>query len=433
MSVGGLVSLQIDDLSSAGEGVGRDSDGRAVFVAKTVPGESVTARITREQRTWARGELVEVVDPSDERREPRCPLFERCGGCQLQHVTYARQLDWKQHRIREALARIGGLEVGDVPVAPADREFGYRNRVSFTLKRTRAGRVLAGFHERGRPHRLVDVRGECFLPEPGLLTVWIALRSAWGARADRLPPGAELRLTLRGTTEGVALVVDGGRVGNRDAEHAAALVDEIEELRAIWHRPDGAVAPLLLAGRRTLSDRWFGEGLEIESSAFLQVNRVGAAAVHEAVMKEIGPPVGLGVVDAYAGVAAHGRRLAREGARVVAIELDRAAVRVAERDAPEGLSVECGRVEELLPGHLPADRVIVNPPRVGVDEAVTSMLVQRPVPRVIYVSCDPATLARDLSRLSPAYTIGRVRAFDLFPQTAHVESVVTLEALDPHA
>ena len=428
-----VVTLQIDDLSSAGAGVGRAEDGRAVFVPRTVPGERVTARIEREHRTWARAGLVEVLEASPDRREPRCPLFDRCGGCQLQHVDYARQLSWKGDRIGEALARLGGLEVGAVEVEPSSQEFGYRNRVSFTLRRTRGTRVYAGFHELGQPGRIVDVRGECFLPERGILPVWLALRSAWGERARQLPPGRELRLTLRSTGDGVALLIEGGRVGNRDADHAGQLVEDIAELRAIWHRPEQADGTLLLAGERAVVDQWFGETFELESSAFLQVNRGGAAAVHEAVLEALGDPTGLSVVDAYAGVSAYGRRLVREGARVVAIELDPAAARVAGRGAPEGLRIECGRVEELLSDHLPADRVILNPPRSGVEAAVADVLVAQPVPRLIYVSCDPATLARDLARLTAAYTIRSVRGYDLFPQTSHVETVVTLDALLPQA
>jgi len=423
-----LVTLHIDDLSSAGAGVGRAEDGRAVFVPRTVPGERVRARIAQERKTWARADLVEILETSPERRDARCPLFDLCGGCQLQHVDYARQVAWKGERIRAALARIGGIEVEKVDVEPSAREFGYRNRVSFTLRRVRGGRVFAGFHERDRPGRIVEVRGECFLPERGIVPVWLALRAAWGQRAELLPPGPELRLTLRRTDEGVVLVIEGGGTGNRDAQNAADLVEAIEELRAVWHCPERSDRTLLLAGAASVQDRWFGETLALESSAFLQVNREGAHEVHDAVIAALGEVDGRRIVDAYAGVAGYGRQLARSGAEVVAIEIDPAAARVARSDAPEGISVELGKVEELLPTLLPADLVVLNPPRSGVEEAVTDALVADPVTRIVYVSCDPATLARDLARLSAAYAVSEVRGFDLFPQTAHVETVVTLEA-----
>jgi 23S rRNA (uracil1939-C5)-methyltransferase len=420
--------VEIDDLTSEGSGVGRLPDGRAVFVPRTVPGERVVVRLVREKKRWAKGEALEILAESPDRREPRCPLHDRCGGCQLQHIDYAAQVEWKARRIRETLSRIGGVDPGPVEVAPARPAFGYRNRVSFTLKRLRGGRVVAGFHDRERPAHIVDVRGECFLPERGILPVWMALRAAWGDSAHRLPPGRELRLTLRRVDEGVILVIEGGQTGNHDVPEAEGLVEEIEEMLAVWHHPDGAPRPLLLAGARTVDDAWFGETLELESSAFLQVNRAGAETVHAHVMSEVGEPEGRRFVDAYAGVGAYGRRLAREGGRVVAIESEASAARVARRTAPEGLRVIEGRVEDHLAAHLPADVVVLNPPRAGVSEAVSDTLVAHPVARVVYVSCDPATLARDLQRLGPGYGIARVRGFDLFPQTAHVETVVTLDA-----
>lgn len=431
------IPLEIADLTSEGAGVGRSPEGRAVFVPRTVPGERVTARIVEQHRSWARADLVAVVGESADRRDPKCALYDRCGGCRLQHVRYGRQVAWKADRIREALARIGRLEIDEVEVEPAAAEFGYRNRVSFTLKRPhvdRSGggsarrRVLAGYHELDRPGRLVDVHDQCLLPEPSITPVWTALRAAWGEGAERLPPGRELRLTLRASDDGVVLVLDGGRTGNDDARHAADLVEAVDGLEAVWHRPERSDRHLLLAGRRTVDDRWYGEVLGLESSAFLQVNREGAHAVHRSVLGELGDPAGLRVVDAYAGVAGYGRRLARHGATVTSIESDLVATRIAARDAPAGLRVDRGRVEDRLADHLPADRVILNPPRAGVAERVADLLVAAPVARLVYVSCDPATLARDLARLAPAYVVRRVRGFDLFPQTAHVETVVTLDA-----
>jgi len=422
------IRLEIDDITSQGSGVGRSPEGRAIFVPRTVPGDDIRARLTDERSSWARADLVEIVEPSPDRRAAPCALYDVCGGCQIQHVNYARQVAWKADRIREALARIGGIELGDIEVEPAESEYGYRNRVSFTLKRLRSGRVLAGYHELDRPGRIVDVHDECLLPESSIGPVWTALRARWGGRADRLPPGRELRLTLRAADDGVVLVVEGGRTGNEDARTAEWLVDEIEGLRAIWHRPDRSDRPMLLAGETSVRDRWFGEELALESSAFLQVNREGAHAVHRSVLGELGNPEGLRIVDAYAGVAGYGRRLARHGAEVVAIESDPVAARMARRDAPDGFTVDEGRVEECLVDHLPADRLVLNPPRGGVDEAVTDALSRVPIPRVVYVSCDPATLARDLSRLGDRYAVRRVRGFDLFPQTAHVETVVTLDA-----
>ncbi|MDT8340428.1 MAG: class I SAM-dependent RNA methyltransferase [Longimicrobiales bacterium] len=418
----GYPGVEIHDLSAEGQGVGRLPDGRAVFVAGALPGERVSLRVVRERPRYANGELERVLSPSADRRDPRCPLFGACGGCQLQHLRYRAQLAWKGRRIAEALRRLGGIAVEAPAVEPSPSEWRYRNRMSFTLIRLPGGRVVAGLHRAGRPGSLVEVRDECLLPEAEVLPVWTALRTAWGRGARLLPPGPRLRLTLRRAGAGAALVVEGGDPGG----DASALLAAVPGLVAIAHRPRGG-ALTHLAGEADVRERWFGEEVPVASEAFLQVNREAGEALHVAVLRAVGAVQGLRVVDAYCGVGAYGRRLARQGATVTGIELDAAAVAAARREAPPGLQVLEGRVEARLAECLPADRMILNPPRSGLDPAVPELMRERPAARVVYVSCDPATLARDLARLGPAYRVGEVRGFDLFPQTPHVETVVVLE------
>jgi 23S rRNA (uracil1939-C5)-methyltransferase len=167
--------------------------------------------------------------------------------------------------------------------------------------------------------------------------------------------------------------------------------------------------------------------VEISGAAFLQVNRAAAELLERHVVELVGPPVGLRVVDAYCGVGLHARRLARAGAFVVGLELDRDAVEAANSARVTGAEFLAGDVAELLPGCLPADLVILNPPRAGVAPAVTEAITANPPDRLIFVSCDPATLARDLRRLDPGFRLANTRCFDLFPQTAHVETVALLE------
>jgi 23S rRNA (uracil1939-C5)-methyltransferase len=292
--------------------------------------------------------------------------------------------------------------------------------------------VVAGFHERERPTRVLDVDERCLLPEKPILAAWRALRAIWGPGAGRLPAGGELRVTLRAADDRVILAVEGGEVGWPD--DAAVLLDELPGVVAVWHRPSGQEWGHV-AGDEAISERWHGEVVPVGPAAFVQVNREAASALHLAVLREVGGPRGprgLRVVDAYAGLAAYGRRLARHGAEVIALELEPEAVAVARRNAPAGLTVVPGMVEETLADALPTQRLIVNPPRAGLDERVPALLRRHPAERIVYVSCDPATLARDLARLGDAYEVRRVQCFDLFPQTAHVETVVTLDAA-PHA
>jgi 23S rRNA (uracil1939-C5)-methyltransferase len=416
-------TVGITGIAAGGAGVGRLPDGVAVFVHRTAPGDEAEIRIVERKRRWARGELLRLRTAGPDRREPPCPHYARCGGCTLEHLRYEAQLRWKGTLVREALRRIGGIAAEPPEVVPSPNEFRYRNRVSFTLLRTGAGRVIAGFHEIQRPDRVLDIDERCLLPESALADVWRDVRRAWGENAGRLPSGDELRLTLRAAADGSAsLFVDGGYHPGRPDE----LLARVPRLTAIWHRARGAGEGELLAGSPALDEAWGEENVALSGAVFLQVNRDAAALLEQHVEERAGDVAGLRVVDAYCGVGLHARRLARRGARVVGIELDPIAIREAVRTAPAGARFIAGAVEDHLGGELPADLVIVNPPRAGLDARVTSLLAATPPKRLLYVSCDPATLARDLARLQPSLTLSSIRCFDLFPQTAHVETVVEL-------
>ncbi len=417
------VEVEITGIAAGGAGVGRLPDGRAVFVHRTAPGERALVRVVEEKKRWARAELVRVLRASPDRRAAPCPHYARCGGCTIEHLTYAAQLRVKAQIVADALRRIGGLEIEPPEVVASPDEFRYRNRVSFTLRRLGGGRVVAGFHELNRPGRIVDITEACLLPEAAVAEVWGRLRAEWGEDASLLPSGRELRLTLRGTAAGdVALLVEGGYAPG----DAQTLLERVEGLVAVWHRPAGSAEAMLLAGREAVPEVWADEELELSGAMFLQVNRGTAALLEVHVLALAGDVAGKRVVDGYCGVGLHARRLARAGARVTGIELDADAVAEARAAAPEGAEFLAGTVEDHLEAALPAELVILNPPRSGVDEAVPEILRRTPPERLIYVSCDPATLARDLSRLAPTFRVRSVRCFDLFPQTAHVETVVEL-------
>lgn len=418
------VTLRIDSIAAGGEGVGRLEDGRVVFVHRTAPGDLAEVGLTEKRERWARGRLLRVLEPSPERRPAPCPHYARCGGCTLEHMPYDAQLRAKARIVADALTRIGGMPTEPPEVVPSPREFRYRNRVSFALRRGASGRVEAGFHAIGAPDELVDIGGSCLLPEEPISRVWDAMRASWGPDARLLPSGERLRLTLRATAAGeVSLLVEGGFTPGRPEE----LMQRVPGLVAIWHRPREA-SPELIAGSPGLPETWGDETVELSGTAFLQVNREAAALLEAHVLGRAGDVAGLRVVDAYCGVGLHARRFARDGAHVVGIELDPQAVEAAIAAAPAGAEFVEGPVEELIRQYLPADLVILNPPRAGIDAEVADALLAARADRILYVSCNPATLARDLKRLAPAYTLAGVRSFDLFPQTAHVESVAELRS-----
>ncbi|MGH7475005.1 MAG: class I SAM-dependent RNA methyltransferase [Longimicrobiales bacterium] len=416
-----LERVEITGIGSGGAGVGRLPDGRAVFVHRTAPDDVARVRVTLSKPRWARAELVQLEHASPQRRPAPCPFYDRCGGCTLEHLTYQAQLAVKSAIVAEALARIGGLAVTAPQVAPSPCEFRYRNRVSFTLLRF-GRRVIAGFHEIHRPARVIDIDGRCRLPEPALAQAWDALRSGWGDAAARLPAGERLRLTLRATLGGDAsLLIDGGDNDGAPDE----LLENVPQLRAIWGRPHAGARTRLLAGDTELDEDWDGETIRLGAAAFTQVNRAAAERLERFVIERALAEQTSQVVDAYCGIGLHARRLAARGVRVTGIEVDPEALSEARRGAPSATFLE-GRVEDLLPRTLPADLVILNPPRAGLHARVPGFLIERPPRRLLYVSCDPATLARDVQRLAPTFAVRAVACFDLFPQTAHVESVAEL-------
>jgi 23S rRNA (uracil1939-C5)-methyltransferase len=422
------IVAEIHGIGAEGAGVGRLPDGRAVFAHRTAPGDRVRLCLDRVKKHWARGRLVGVLEPGPERREAPCPHYARCGGCVLEHLTYDAQLAANAERVAEALRRIGKLR--DLPRAEvhgAPREFRYRNRATFTLRRLSRGRVVAGFHELDRPGRIVDLGGECLLLEPAVAEGWEAVRGAWGPGAAHLPAGPELRLTVRGLADGSSILLVEGGDGEGDPDR---LLAGAQGVAAVWLAPRPGAEASLAAGEPSLEEAWLGERIPIRPGAFLQVNREGARVLLELVLREVGPAGGARIVDAYCGIGVYARRLAGAGAATVGIERSARAVGIARRSPIAGLRILEGRVEDRIGEALPAERVILNPPRQGVGEGVMEAIAgARPGPeRIVYVSCDPATLARDLVRLGSGFEVAGLAVVDLFPQTAHVETVATLHS-----
>lgn len=415
--------VQITNIAAGGAGVGRLRDGRAVFVHRTAMGDRARITLIEKKKAWARGALEAIEEAGPGRREAPCRYYAKCGGCTLEHLEYDAQLRAKAQIVQDAMTRIGKLQIETPEVVGSPNEFRYRNRVSFTLMRL-TRKVVAGFHELEHPGRVLDIGSACLLPEEAIAEAWKELRANWGDRAILLPAGPKLRLTLRASAQGaISLVVEGGRTTG-DPE---ALLVAVPCIQSIWHRPQPDEPIVLLAGRSALTESWQDEDLDLSGSVFLQVNRAAAELLEEHVMQLAGDVAGKGIVDAYCGVGLHARRLARAGALVIGIELDPLAIDEANAAEVQGTRFICGRVEEEMPRFLPADIAILNPPRAGLHEDVTAILNRKPSQRLIYISCNPATLARDLDRLRGKYEVQSLRCFDLFPQTAHVETVAELK------
>lgn len=422
MAVGDRVRLRVRSLAAGGAGVADLPDGRVAFLHRTAPGELVEARVVALRKRWGEARVVARLEAAPTAVEPPCALYDVCGGCTLQHLAYEEQLIWKGRFVGDALRRIGGVDLPVGAAAPSPSTLRYRNRVTFTVRTLRGGRTLAGFHALGDPDRVVEVGGECLLPEPPITRCWTALREALAQGRRLLPASRELRVTVRSVGDGVVMAVRGGARG-WDPEPLRAHVPGV---LGVWHQADGEDVPTHVAGA-PVAERWGEDLVPVAGHAFLQVNRGAAERLVNHVVALAGSAPAR-AVDAYCGVGVYGRALARAGWTVTGIEADAEGCRAARQGAPAGFTVVEGRVESRLETTLPADLVILNPPRAGLHEAVPRALASRPPARLVYVSCDPATLARDVARMQASHRITAVRPFDLFPQTSHVETVALLSA-----
>jgi 23S rRNA (uracil1939-C5)-methyltransferase len=401
--------VRIQRVAAGGDGVGKLADGRVVFVPRTAPGDLVELAELRPAKRFARARMARLLEASPDRADPPCPHYTRdeCGGCQLQHLEYRAQLDARRNIAGEALRRLARLDAPDPPIEPAERTLGYRTKLTL-----RAARGRIGLHRYGRADAVFDLEW-CHLTTPALNQLWQGVRTARGL----LPDGLEqlvLRLDRAGGRHLIARVA-GSRVWTRAGDMARALAGAGVPA-VLWWQPERGV-PRVVAGQ---SDSGVPAGV------FEQIHPEMGDRVRAFAVEALGAAGGQTVWDLYAGVGDTTAMLAAAGARVESVELDRRAVAHAERTGP-GATRHAGAVEALA-GRLPApDLVLTNPPRTGMDAEVPAVLQRRGPARIVYVSCDPASLARDIGRLAPAYRLEAARCFDLFPQTAHVETVAVLE------
>lgn len=409
----GAGAVTIERLAAGGDGVGHLPDGLTVFVPRTAPGDVVRVVEVRRHRRHAFGRAEAIVERGADRVEPRCVHFVRdgCGGCQWQHLAPDAQRRAKGRIVGDALRRLGKLAVSDPEVVPSPSAFGYRSTLTLAVFGRGPGRA-AGLHRVGDSG--VFPLERCEIAREPLNALWAALRGS----VPVLPGEDGVRLVLRVASGGALhVLVRGGRRAWTAGGVLAVAAAGLEP--TVWWQPDGGAVR-----------RMAGPDADAADIAFAQAN-AGLAAVVRADTVAAVPRDAARVLDLFAGAGAVGLDLAARGADVVTVEIDARAVRwVAARAAERGLRLRAlaGRVEDLVPGLLPADAVVVNPPRTGLGAPAAAALRQAPPRRLVYVSCDPATLARDLVRLGAA--TGRlplVRGYDMFPQTSHVETLVVLD------
>jgi len=404
-----VLEVKIQALVYGGEGIGRLPDGRAVFVPFCLPGEQVRIRLVEDRPHHARAELIEVLFPSPQRIQPRCAHFGVCGGCQYQHMAYTDQVAIKAEILREQLQRIG--EFTDPPVAPcvaSPEPFGYRSNMQLHLDPQ--GKL--GYYEARAP-RIFAIR-ECHLPQADLNAVWPRLD------IENIP-GLE-RIELRLDSVGDVLVM-------LESSQPAALPElELDLPISVVHLSPAGV--IVLAGDDHLIMQALGRPFYLSPGSFFQVNTALAERIVQYLLDRLPLQSDHTLVDVYCGVGLFSAFLAPRVRRLIGIESSPAACRDFAINLNEFDNVELyeGAAEEVLP-HLDVrpDVILVDPPRAGIHPNALDAIVALNPHTLAYVSCDPATLARDLKRLHRAgYELVSVQPFDMFPQTAHIESVVLL-------
>lgn len=444
------IELRIDSLGSEGQGVGR-YEGMAVFVPFALPNELVKVHIIKVAKNYAVGKLIKVIEPSKVRREPRCSSFTRCGGCNLMHMDYAAQLEYKRDLVENAFARIAKIEGVHVEnTIGMDEPYHYRNKAAFPFAMV-DGRMCFGFFA-PRSHRLIPIDG-CFIEQEPLYNVASAVH-CWAEENDIQPydeetgSGTIRHVVSRITTSGdiMAVIVTKGR-----PKKLNKLVDMLKERcegikSIILNRNDEDTNVIFgrsyetLWGEDSLTENLCGFEFSVSAASFLQVNPVQTECLYAQVEAFLPEKDGFEAIDVYCGTGTISMILSKRAKHVTGIENIKPAVedaaRNAERNGAGNAYFICADAAEALPeliekGTRP-DVIVIDPPRKGCDKAVLNAITGSAVQRVIYVSCDPATLARDVRILVDCgYSIQKVQPIDMFPQTAHVETVCQLVLRNP--
>ncbi|RHR96706.1 23S rRNA (uracil(1939)-C(5))-methyltransferase RlmD [Ruminococcus sp. AM40-10AC] len=448
-----LVTLEIEDCGIDGEGIGK-ADGFTVFVKDAVIGDTVTAKIIKAKKNYGYGRLMEVLKPSPYRVEPKCEFARQCGGCQLQALSYDQQLVFKTNKVKGHLERIGGFT--DIPMEPIigmDELFHYRNKAQFPVGRNKEGKIVTGFYA-GRTHNIIENR-DCALgvaENKEVLDRVIAHMEKYGIEPYNEATGKGLvrhvliRYGYFTKEVMVCLILNGNKIPkeeqlvkslceipgmtsitiNVNKKHSNVILGE--EIRLLW-------------GQEYITDRIGDISYQISPLSFYQVNPMQTQKLYAKALEYADLHGEETVWDLYCGIGTISLFLAQKAKFVRGVEIVPAAIENAKENAKlnglENTEFFVGKAEEVLPREYKkngvyADVIVVDPPRKGCDETLLETMVEMNPERIVYVSCDSATLARDLKYLCErGYELRKVCPVDQFGMTVHVETVVLLSQQKP--
>ncbi len=461
-----VFEVNITDIGNDGEGIGK-IDGYTLFIKDAVIGDVVKAKIMKAKKNYAYAHLEEVVSPSEFRVEPKCPISRACGGCQTQNMSYERELIFKQNKVRNNIVRLGGFEESFVdsvmqPIIGMEEPWRYRNKAQFPIGRDKNGNIVAGFYA-GRTHSIIPVT-DCFIGTTENKEILQIITDYM--KENRIDPYDEASgkglvrhvLIRKGFTSGeimVCLVLNyAGKSKEEFLPGQKKLMDKLSKIKgmtsisvSINTEKTNVIMGIeihTLWGRPTISDTLCGLSFEISPLSFYQVNPVQAERLYNQAIEYAGLTGKETVWDLYCGIGTITLSMARAAGHVYGVEIIPDAIEDAKRNAArngiDNSDFYCGKAEEVLPSFyeresgndaqaaaLHPDVIVVDPPRKGCDEKCLETMLKMAPDRIVYVSCDSATLARDLRILvDGGYELKAVRPCDMFSYTVHVETVVLL-------
>ena len=441
------IDVVFEDLTHEGSGVAK-IDGYPIFVPYGLPGEKAKIKVTKLNKGYGFGRLMELYEESPDRAEPPCPIYKQCGGCQLQHLSYEGQLKAKEKMVRELMTRIGKLEeVNVLPVLGMNEPWNYRNKAQVPVGEMEGG-LVAGFYAK-RSHEIIDM-DECliqFTENDEMIRLVKGICEKHGVKAynEKQHKGTLRHIMVRtGQVTGELMIVLVTRTP--DMPNRRKIIEEIVEavpnITSIIQNVNTKRTNVILGdqtitlwGADVISD-YIGDIIfEISPRSFYQVNPVQTKVLYDKTLEYADLSGNETVIDAYCGIGTISLFLAKKAKKVYGVEIVPEAIEDARKNAAlneiTNVEFEVGEAETVIPNWykqgITADTLVVDPPRKGCDENLLKTIAEMKPKKVVYVSCNPATLARDLRYLEDnGYKTVEVQPVDMFPQTMHVESVAKL-------
>jgi len=451
------VELWINRMAYGGKGIAH-LDGLVVFVDGAIPGDRVMARVVRKKKDYAEAKLEELLDPSPDRINAPCPYSGYCGGCTFQHLRYEKQLEYKKGHIRDSISRIGAIDnvlVHDV--IPSDRIYGYRNKMEFSFsdrcwlpaeeyaKGEREGGFGLGLHMPGTFFKVMDIDACLLQHDTGNLILNEVKRyvkesgvPVYGLKSHK---GLWRFLTLRYSTafdEWLVNLVTSEEDRGAVIPLSEGLCKGFDKIKTVVNNINtrkAAVASgereIILKGEGYIRDRIGPHTFQVSANSFFQTNSSGAGRLYEKVMEYAELEGHEVVLDLYCGTGTIPIFLSKKAKEVIGMEIVAAAIQDAERNCISNDALNCrfilGDIRETLPDiRFKPDVLIIDPPRAGIHEDILKGIMSMAVKKVVYVSCNPATMARDIGRMSDRYLVKEIQPVDMFPHTYHIEAVAKM-------